>query len=300
MGSIYKITSPSGRAYIGKAKDMRKRINSHKCASKKGLNILLHNSIRKYGWDARELVILEEVDNALLNEREVALIKEYNSYFLDNPLGMNMTIGGDGNKGSWMHKVELRKWYSEKFAGEGNPFYGKHHTEEFKARKSKQSSEYNKKHNINVPRWGVEKSRLKKIKAIVMYDVEGSFVREFESCTEAGKFINGKARDVSACASGRRTQAKGYVFRYKTENYPLKIEVEVKQQTVKRPIITELFGKTWEHPSAQEASEYFCIPKTTINRAAMYNNGKPIRAGYKFFYKDQNTAHILWGAQLKW
>jgi hypothetical protein len=51
----------------------------------------------------------------------------------------------------------------------------------------------------------------------------------------------------------------------------------------------------WEHPSAQEASEYFLIPKTTINRAAMYNNGKPIRTGYQFYYKDslkQNRPHI--------
>jgi group I intron endonuclease len=286
MGVIYKISSPSGRVYVGKAKNLRTRVNSHKCASKKGLNILLHNSIRKYGWDAHNLEILEQIDNALLNEREVALIKEQNSYFLDNPLGMNMTRGGDGNKGSWMHKIELRKWFSEKYTGEGNPFYGKHHTEEFKKKKAKQSSEYNKKHNIRVPEWGVEKSRLKKIKPIVMYDATGSFVREFESCTAAAKFIGGKPIDVVYSASGKRSHSRGYVFRYKTENYPLKIEIKIKQQNVKRPIITELFGKIWEHPSAQEASEYFSIPKTTINRAAMYNNGKPIRAGHKFFYKE--------------
>ncbi len=295
MGVIYKISSPSGRVYVGKAKNLRKRVNSHKCASKRGLNILLHNSIRKYGWEAHKLEILEEVENSLLNEREVALIEEHKTYFLDNPLGMNMTKGGDGNKGSWMHKVELRQWYSERFTGEGNPFYGKTHTEEFKKNKSKQSSEYNKKHNIRVPMWGVEKSRLKKIKAIVMYDASGNFVKEFDSCSDAGKFINSKGRDVSACASGKRTQAKGYVFRYKTENYPLKINVEVKQQNVKRAIITIVSGKMWEHPSAKEASEYFLIPKTTINRAAMYNNGRPIRTGHQFYYKDslnQNRPRI--------
>jgi group I intron endonuclease len=296
MGFIYKITSPSGRIYVGKTKDLRKRINCHKCASKKGLNILLHNSIRKYGWDAHGFEIIEEIADELLNEREIALIKEYNTYFLNNPLGMNMTIGGDGNKGSWMHNTKLRKWFSDKFSGEGNPFYGKHHSEEFKKQKSKEVSEYNKKNGVKIPEWGVKKGRLKVIKAILMYDLEGNFVKEFESCTNAGKFVGCKANDISTCASGKRTQARGYVFRYKTDGYPLKIDVGViKKQNTKRPIVTMMAGKIWQHPSAQEASEFFGIPKTTINRAAMYNNGRSIKTGHTFYYKDslnQNRPRI--------
>jgi group I intron endonuclease len=296
MGVIYKISSPSDRLYIGKAKNLRKRVNSHKSASKKDLNILLHNSIRKYGWDAHKLEILEHVENSLLNEREVALIKEYNTYFLDNPLlGMNMTRGGDGNKGSWMHKVELRKWYSERFTGEGNPFYGKTHSEETRKHLAETMSKRNKKNGITVPKWGAEKGQQARRREIVCYDLNGVFAKEYPSLAAASAELNITHSSISDSLSKRKSQAKGYVFRYKTENYPLKIEVEVKQQTVKRAIITVVSGKMWEHPSAQEASEYFLIPKTTINRAAMYNNGKPIRTGHQFYYKDslkQNRPHI--------
>jgi group I intron endonuclease len=296
MGVIYKITSPSGRLYVGKTHDLRKRINAYKCDIRKNRKDLkLHNSLRKYGWDAHILEVIEEVDDILLDEREIYWIAELNTYCYKNPKGLNMTLGGDGQRSTWMHDIERRKKQSKVFSGEGNPFYGKRHTEEVKKHLSEKAKEWCLKNGKKVPKWGAEKGRQRVIKPVLMYNAFGIFIKEFESCTEAANYVKGTVGDVSKCAAGERTHARGYVFRYKTENYPLKIEVKVKQQTVKRPIITELFGKIWEHPSAQEASEYFSIPKTTINRAAMYNNGKPIRAGHKFFYKDQkqNRPHIV-------
>jgi group I intron endonuclease len=296
MGVIYKISSPSGRLYIGQTQNLRKRINSYKCDIKKNRKeIKLHNSLRKYSWDAHILEVIEKVEDCLLDEREIYWIAFYKTYCYEYPRGLNMTKGGDGNNGSWMHDIKRREKQAKRFTGNGNPFYGKHHTEEFKARKSKEVSEYNKQNGIKVPEWGIQKSRLQKIKPVLVYDNKGIFLREFESYAEATKFTKCSSRDIYNSVSGKRTHAKGYVFRNKTENYPLKIEVEVKQQTVKRAIITVVSGKMWEHPSAQEASEYFLIPKTTINRAAMYNNGKPIRTGHQFYYKDslnQNRPHI--------
>jgi group I intron endonuclease len=239
--------------------------------------------------------VIEKVEDCLLDEREIYWIAFYKTYCYEYPRGLNMTKGGDGNNGSWMHDIKRREKQAKRFTGNGNPFYGKHHTEEFKARKSKEVSEYNKQNGIKVPEWGIQKSRLQKIKPVLVYDNKGIFLREFESYAEATKFTKCSSRDIYNSVSGKRTHAKGYVFRNKTENYPLKIEVEVKQQTVKRAIITVVSGKMWEHPSAQEASEYFLIPKTTINRAAMYNNGKPIRTGHQFYYKDslnQNRPRI--------
>ena len=309
MGVIYKIASPTGRTYIGKAKDLRKRINSHKCASKKGLNILLHNSIRKYGWEAHAFEVLEEVDNSSLNDREVALIKEHNTYWIDNPMGMNMTVGGDGNKGSWMHKTELREWFSQKFTGEGNPFYGKKHTEEWRKKKSKESSEYNKKNNITIAEWGVEKGREKVRRKIVCYDSKGKFVKEYKSISEASNDLNISHSSIDPVLAGKRTNAGGYVFRYWEENFAREVEVgEIKKQGVKRPVVVVAQGKCREFPSAQEASEELGIPKTTINRAAMYNQGRPIRAGYAFYYKDsfegipqqQHRPHIVGALVLKW
>ncbi len=298
MGVIYKITSPSGKVYIGKTKNFTKRESSYKSEVKKNkTEIIIHNSIRKYGWDAHKKEFIEELPNDMLNEREIYWIAYFRTYWYDNPMGMNMTKGGDGNNGSWMHNIERREKQAKRFTGAGNPFYGKHHTEEFKTKKSKEVSEYNKHNGIKVPKWGIEKSRLQKIKPVLAYNSNGEFLKEFESYVEAAKFTGCSSSDVYNSVSGRRTHAKGYVFRNKTDNYPLKINVGViKNKNVKRPVVTVLSGKMWEHPSAQEASEYFCIPKTTINRAAMYNNGRPIRTGHEFYYKDslnQNRPHIV-------
>lgn len=288
MGVIYKISSPSGRLYIGQTRNLRKRINAYKCDIEKNMkDIKLHNSLRKYGWDAHVLEIVEEVADELLNEREIHWIAELKTYCYEYPKGLNMTRGGDGQCSTWMHNIERRKKQAERFTGEGNPFYGKHHTDDFKKKKAKQSSEYNKKHNITIPEWGVEKGRKAKRREIVCYDLNGVFVKEYSSLALASADLNMHHSSISDSLKNRRSQAKGYVFRYKADNYPLKIDVGVvKKQTVKRPIITVLSGKMWQHPSAKEASEFFGIPKTTINRAAMYNNGRPIRSGYTFYYKN--------------
>lgn len=45
MGVVYKITSPTGKIYVGKTYNFRKRMTWHKYATKKGSKIILHNSI---------------------------------------------------------------------------------------------------------------------------------------------------------------------------------------------------------------------------------------------------------------
>lgn len=289
MGVIYKIKSPSDKLYVGKTYNLRKRINAHKCSAKKGKNILLHNSIRKYGWDAHVLEVIEEVPDELMDEREMFWIKELGTYCYENKMGMNMTKGGDGQRTTWMHDIERRKWYSEKFKGENGSFYGRKHTEETKRIISQKSREWNLKNGIKIPEWGVEKGRLKVIKPVLLYDKNGIFVKEFVSYTEAGKYIGAKAGQVWESVSGQRTQVKGWHCREKTENYPLQIDVSnTKQQTVKRPVLTlnSDYEIICEHPSSKEASDFWGIPKTTINRAAMYNWLVPIRTGHVFIYTD--------------
>lgn len=286
MGVIYKITSPSDKVYIGKTYDLRKRINAHKCTAKSGKNLILHNSIRKYGWDAHTLEVIEEVEEYLLDEREMFWIKELKTYCYENNMGMNMTKGGDGQRSTWMHRTDLREAQSKRFSGEGNPFFGRNHTEEFKKQKSKEVSEYNKANGINIPKWGVEKGRLAVIKPVLMYDKDGVFIKEFDSYTEAGKFIGVKASRVWESVSKRRSHCNHYHFRDKTDNYPLNIEIgEVFEQTVKRAIylLDDDFDVIVEYPSSKEASDFWGIPKGSINRAAL---GNPLRTGHLFLYKD--------------
>lgn len=288
MGVIYKITSPSNRVYIGKTKDLRKRINCHKHSSMRyGKNILLYNSIRKYGWDAHVLEVIEEVENCHLNEREVYWINELKTYCHKNKGGLNMTIGGDGNKGSWMHNIELRGQMSKMFSGGGNPFYGKTHTEATRKIISEKATIRQKKSGHTVPYWGTLKGRLQKIRPVLLYDVSGILIKEFESQTECAKYIGSDVGNVTDALKRSGWMMGRYKVIRKGQEVVSKIEVGSPQvQNVKRPVLwlSDEFEIIVEYPSAKEASDFWSIPETSINRNA--RDIGYLRTGHNFLYKD--------------
>jgi group I intron endonuclease len=104
MGIIYKITNPEGRIYVGQTFDMRKRLNSHRNSVKKKncYHIILINSFKKYGFNEHEFEIIDILENCTaeeLSKQESYWIKECKSFIMDNPMGMNMTLGGEGQRG---------------------------------------------------------------------------------------------------------------------------------------------------------------------------------------------------------
>lgn len=132
---IYKITSPSGKVYIGRTDDPDGRKASHKYLSSKGENRPLYHSIRKYGW---ENMIFEVIDQA--NTLEDIITMEY-KYIIEHDSfrnGYNATLetqrGGDNI--SLLKDTDkyanLIKKLSDLSAGENNPMYGKQHTESTK------------------------------------------------------------------------------------------------------------------------------------------------------------------------
>ena len=68
---IYKITSPSGRIYIGQARDIEKRWKSYRRLDKSiRFQVKLYNSFQKYEVDSHKFEIIEECEFEKLNERE--------------------------------------------------------------------------------------------------------------------------------------------------------------------------------------------------------------------------------------
>lgn len=71
ISGIYKITSPSGRIYIGQTTNFKRRFNSYKTLnSKTKRQIRLWRSFIKYGVENHNIVILEKCDVYLLNIKE--------------------------------------------------------------------------------------------------------------------------------------------------------------------------------------------------------------------------------------
>lgn len=111
FGFIYRITSPSGKAYIGKScKRVLNRYSDHKSTSRRGrLCPIIWNAIVKYGPDNMRLEVLGCYPKSELSAREQEAIQRYKTRA---PNGYNATDGGEGLCGR-KHSAETRKKMSE-------------------------------------------------------------------------------------------------------------------------------------------------------------------------------------------
>jgi group I intron endonuclease len=110
-GKIYKITNTENNSlYIGcTINTLKHRFEEHcyRCL-KTNINTKLCNSIRKYGVEKFTIELIDECSLEKIYEREVELIKEYDSF--EN--GLNSTLGGEGCLG-YKHSPEIRVKISE-------------------------------------------------------------------------------------------------------------------------------------------------------------------------------------------
>jgi group I intron endonuclease len=95
---IYRLTSPSGKAYIGQTRNnVEKRWNAHRYQANEEVmdkHYAIHKAIRKYGWEnfTKEVMMVCDYEWEL-NEWEKIHIAEYNTL---SPNGYNLTEGGWG------------------------------------------------------------------------------------------------------------------------------------------------------------------------------------------------------------
>lgn len=100
---IYKITGPTGKSYIGASSGtIEKRMREHKSFMKTGRKYPLHEDMRKYGYEAFKVEILEIIETKeKLLEKEEYWIRFYNS----KENGYNLNYGTKGFK----HSEKQRK-----------------------------------------------------------------------------------------------------------------------------------------------------------------------------------------------
>lgn len=167
---IYKITSPSGKIYIGQSRDINRRKYEYENHYRTKYQSRIFKSILKYGWENHKFEIICECDKSKLNELEVYYIKFYDTFNTEH--GMNLTCGGTNAKMSdeTKNKMKISKnennfWKGHKHSDEsklkiglahkGNKYMlGKRHSEETKfkmsiLKKGKKLSEEHKNNVIN-------------------------------------------------------------------------------------------------------------------------------------------------------
>ena len=112
MKGIYILTcEPTGKSYIGRSFNLKKRVKEHLKGKTKACT-LLHNAILKYGKDAFQIHYIRypECSNEALNAIEEWKIKQFGTLY---PNGYNLTTGGQG----WIPSEITKRKRSESLKG---------------------------------------------------------------------------------------------------------------------------------------------------------------------------------------
>ena len=101
---IYKITSPSGRVYVGKTSNFKRRISQYRCLACVCQWVLLR-SFKKYGFENHIIEVIEEFNSDIkyADGKEMMWIRSLMTNFskwgkITN--GLNLTDGGEGRVGA--------------------------------------------------------------------------------------------------------------------------------------------------------------------------------------------------------
>lgn len=213
MGLIYMRTSPSGGKYIGKTimpeavrwRDHCKEANN---PNNDDYNTILNRAIRKYGGENFTVEILEDnIPANLLSAREQYYIQKYNTYYKNNPLGYNMTVGGDGSY-QYSDEFILQLWDSGKNIKELKDEYNLNYNNLSRRLKNLGIS----KEEINERAYYNNNPKRKKVD---QFSLDGKYIQTFNSITEAANAVNSNTTNISGVCTGRRKSCKGFIWKYK-------------------------------------------------------------------------------------
>lgn len=216
MQGVYAIKNKiTNQQYIGSAVSFKHRWDLHLLQLKKKTHHsrYLLRSWEKYGADSFEFIILEYV-----NDKNDLLIRE--QWWMDNvDSSFNMSPTASSTLGSKRSKESREKMRKAHLGKKLSPLQlanriaaqsGDNHW----TRKKKFSEEAKKRMSEAQKRLFKNGYIHPRNKAILQYDKQNNFIKEWVSVSEANRFYNNK--NIINCLQGRSKTAVGYIWRYKT------------------------------------------------------------------------------------
>lgn len=210
MGYIYKITNTiNNKVYVGLTTNtIEGRWKAHlKDAKIENPHKILYKAIQKYGADNFIIEKLEEVENQMLDSREIFWIEKLHSFM---PNGYNMTLGGE--KGGIYDGKEIAEFYlSQKeylSIQDISNHFGIHRETVSRLLKSQ-----------GIETLGNGASSAKKLSMpVLQIDINtGEMIAEFPSAAEAARSLGdfNYASSISKCCRGKLKTAYKYKWQYK-------------------------------------------------------------------------------------
>lgn len=245
---IYKITSPTGKVYIGQTINARRRYTDYK-SKKANKQPFLHKSIIKHGWHNHQFEVVHElpsdVTQDVINNYECIYIELYRSA---GAVLLNTKEGGSNGRNSdesikkandkwkeWYNSNPVNgiKWIIQSIeARRGVPLTKEHRQKLSQKLKGRIVTEEHAR-NLSLATKGKPKKykiedtiaqsmRAKKIggwnkKPIVQMSLTGEFIKEWPSGTKAAKELGVSRKGIERCLKKQRGGKTygGFTWRYK-------------------------------------------------------------------------------------
>ena len=118
---IYKITSPSGRIYIGQTRNFKKRLREYKCLQSSTKQRRLYSSFLKYGIINH---VFEFIEECLFEELNIFERKWQDYYDVTSKKGLNCTLT-ETNILPRFYTKEALEHCRKINLGKNNPMFGK-------------------------------------------------------------------------------------------------------------------------------------------------------------------------------
>lgn len=285
---INKITN---KIYVGSSISLSRRIRSHILESS---NKSLRKDISKYGITNFTMSILEFIEFKEDIQELKKYVLEREQYYLDT-LCKASDLNKDFYKISYNKNRKADSSLGYKHSEESKNKMSIAHTNKILSESHKQNIRLN--HISKQPGFisgtklnGMSEKQKKVVnnmiennkKCILQYDNKGYFIKEWSSIAEASKALNIDCGNISNNIAKKRYTSKSYIFREKTDNYPMVLNLKniIQVHDTNLNFIGEFL-------SAIEIQRSLDINRTTVTRALKNNNG--ISKNYIFKYRYKNN-----------
>lgn len=210
-GFIYCYTSPSGKKYVGQTIQTLNERAKYGGRGYKNCSVFW-KAIQKYGFENFTVKILEEAEESLLDTKEQEWISFLNTQV---PNGYNISEGGLGNtKKVYQYSLDgnfIQEFNSLTDAAKALNLQKIDYISKCLHKKQKAAHGYIwdfEKYDVIDPQSYIPNTP----KTVYMYDLDGNFVKEFASLTEAGKILKCNHSDIKKVTQGKLRFIKNHQF----------------------------------------------------------------------------------------